>query len=77
MMIINANGIPANENGMSGWLWVGIIAGLLILVAVVVLCVKQASSDEVKDERATSEMIGISKDDYNQIVDPKTLLSED
>lgn len=48
MIVLNANG-PVNPilpSGTSGWLWVGITVGVLVIVGVVIMCVKQAKNEE-------------------------------
>jgi len=46
------------KSGISGWAWIGIITGILLIGAVVVLVVKSKSDDtEEVTERHTSEMV--------------------
>jgi len=45
------------KSGISGWAWIGIITGILLIGAVVVLVLKEKKDDEEVTERHTSEMV--------------------
>ena len=54
---MNANS-GTQKSGISGWVWVGLSAGVVLLIAVVLLVIKsKKGDDEVVTERHTSEMV--------------------
>ena len=56
--ILLMDGNSVIKSGISGWAWIGIITGILLIGAVVVLVVKSKSDDtEEVTERHTSEMV--------------------